>query len=142
MTTARPRPETVAGALRSAAAGRDLWLDVAGGSMGRAVAGGGSVLVGGAGGRPRVGEVWAFCDAEGRVVVHRCRGGGPGTWVFEGDAVGRRDRPVPEDLLIGRVRAVRDPGGAVRPLGRADRWRGTVGIGVRRARRFLRRSVR
>lgn len=142
MTAAVPRPETVAGALRQAAAGdRELWLDVSGTSMGRAIVGGGSVLVGPRP-RPRVGEVWAFCDDAGRIVVHRCRGRAGGAWVFEGDAVGRRDAPVAADRLIGRVGAVRDAEGRVRRLGGADRVWGVAAIGVRRAGRLVRRSVR
>ena len=54
--------------------------------------------------RPRIGEIWAFVDDNGRVVVHRCM------WNrsvhalrFRGDAVCSLDAPVSSGHLIGRV---------------------------------------
>ena len=91
--------------------------------------------------RPRQGEVWAFCDAEVSIVVHRCRGRRREGWLFEGDAVGRADPVVPESWLIGRVVSIRHDH-AERRVGRGDRVMGTVAIAARRARRVLRRAGR
>ena len=64
------RPETIAAGLRGGAEAGALWLDVFGDSMGRSIVPGEAVLLGPAP-RPRTGEVWAFCDARSRIVVHR-----------------------------------------------------------------------
>src|SRR5439155_10855322 len=66
------RGEAVAAALRARVAARSLWLDVSGPSMGRAILSGTRVLVVEAD-CPRWGEIWAFCDAGGAIVVHRFR---------------------------------------------------------------------
>ena len=132
-------PDTVASLLRRAVSSGPVWLDVAGTSMGTSIVTGDRVQVAEAP-RPRHGEVWAFCDGAARVVVHRCRGRRPGGWLFEGDAVGRADAAVPTAWLIGRVVAVGHHG-VERRLGGGERLRGTIAIGIRRARRVARRSA-
>lgn len=58
--------------------------------------------------RPRIAEIWAFCDANGTIVVHRYRmRDAAGRSVFRGDGQPWRDDPVPDDLLIGLVTHVR-----------------------------------
>lgn len=77
-----------------------------------------------AGGRPAAGAVWAYCDPEGRIVVHRCLGRRGAAFVFRGDGRSIPDPAVPADVLIGAVVAV-DNGTTIRKLGLADRlWRG------------------
>ena len=134
------RPETIAAGLRGGAGSGALWLDVSGDSMGRTIVPGEAVLLRPAP-RPRAGEVWAFCDARSRIVVHRSRGGRDDAWRFEGDDVGVADPAVPTAWLIGRVTAVRGPGGEVRRLGRGDRTWGRTRLMARRARRLLRRTL-
>lgn len=112
-------PATKALALRRAATGSSLWLEASGDSMGRLIVPGDRVAIV-ATTRPRRGQVWAFCDARGDVLVHRCRGRRGGLWLFQGDARGRPDRPVSEANLVGRVTAI-DHAGRRRPLGRRDR---------------------
>jgi hypothetical protein len=133
------RPEQIASALRLTAASKPLWLDISGVSMGRTIAPGSEVLVVGAQ-RPRLGQVWAFCNDAGAVVVHRCRGRRRGQFVFEGDATGHADRPVGTGLLVGKVAAVRR-GEDVRRLGRTDAFVGALNLLARRARRLVRRTV-
>jgi len=88
--------------------------------------------------RPRIGEIWAYCDSEGRVVVHRCIGPArAGGWLFIGDAEGRADPPVPSSVLIGKIRAV-DHGGRGRRVGTPDRLRGATRALRVRARSLLR----
>ena len=75
--------------------------------------------------RPGRGQVWAFCDEAGHVVVHRCRRRQGDAFAFRGDAEARRDAPVPADRLIGRVAAVAADG-RVRRLGTWDRLLGSL----------------
>ena len=54
--------------------------------------------------RPRIAEIWAFCDAGGTVTVHRYRRRtAAGDLSFRGDNVISHDAPVGADLLIGLV---------------------------------------
>ena len=89
--------------------------------MGRTIRPGSSVQIV-AGDTPRFGEIWAFCNAEGAVVVHRYLGRDGGDYRFQGDATGA-DLPASPDLIIGRVTAVERRGDA-RAVHRFDRWIG------------------
>jgi hypothetical protein len=131
------RPEQIASALRLTAASKPLWLDISGISMGRTILPGNQVLVVGAQ-RPRLGQVWAFCNDAGSVVVHRCRGRDDGRFVFEGDGTGHADRPVATNRLVGKVAAVRR-GSQVRRLGRIETFVGASKLVTRRGVRFVRR---
>ncbi|MEX1007825.1 MAG: S24/S26 family peptidase [Acidimicrobiia bacterium] len=111
-----------AAVLRRRASAGTMWFRVDGVSMGRSIPWGSEVLVVPAE-RPRVGEVWAFCTANGELVVHRHRRPIRGAYVFQGDAKASPDDPVRADQLIGRVVAVR-AGGQVRRLGAGDRITG------------------
>jgi hypothetical protein len=91
--------------------------------------------------RPRRGEVWAFCNAEASIVVHRSRGRRDDGWLFEGDAVGRADPVVSASWLIGRVVSIRH-GDVARDMGGRDRVLGMIGIAWRRARRAFGRGMR
>ena len=93
--------------------------------MGRSIGGGAEVLVTAAK-RPHVGEIWAFCKADGQLVCHRHRGNTRDGRLFQGDARPEPDDPVRDDQLIGRVVAVRDRGDKadVRRLGTRERVRG------------------
>jgi hypothetical protein len=119
--------------LRRSATDRELWLDVSGASMGRAIVPPAQVHVI-PGGRPRRGEIWAFCLEDAAVVVHRLRDRRDGTFLFQGDAMAVPDAPVPPERLIGRVRQVRSAG-TVHDIGAVDRWRGFAAISWRRLRR-------
>ncbi|MEE8603383.1 S24/S26 family peptidase [Euzebya tangerina] len=84
------------------------WIATDGASMGRRWQAGVRVLLEAVDRAPRRGEVWAYCTAEGKLVVHRyvrCR---DGLHVFQGDASFRPDQPVPTTWLVGRVRSVTD----------------------------------
>ncbi|GEM_PF-1724915 len=88
------------------AAGRTS-LVVRGTSMGWSVPDGATVVLAlRTGVDPRRGEVWAFCDDDGRILVHRARGRAGDRHRFQGDAVVRADDPVPSTQLIGRVERV------------------------------------
>ncbi len=128
------QPEVKARMLRESIGGSSPWMDVEGSSMGRAIPSGGRVRLALAAG-PRFGEVWAFCAADGSVIVHRCIGRRAGCYRFRGDASGA-DPLVPPVRLIGRVVAV-ESGGAVRALRPWSRWTG----GGRLALRVLARRV-
>jgi len=101
-------PVAKAAALRAAAAAGTIWLPVKGSSMGRTIHSGDEVLIDPAG-TPRLGEVWAFCDAQGEILVHRYLTRKAGMFRFQGDTNDAVDRPVPPERLIGRVvRILRD----------------------------------
>jgi signal peptidase I len=60
---------------------------------------------------PRIAEIWAFCDSNGTVVVHRYwRRDDVGRSVFRGDNMRAFDEPVSAELLIGLVTSVRRGG--------------------------------
>ncbi|MHB8465928.1 MAG: S24/S26 family peptidase [Acidimicrobiales bacterium] len=71
--------------------------------------------------RPRPGRVWAYCDRDGRVLVHRCLGRRRAQFVFQGDTNPLPDPPVAGEMLVGLVAAI-EHAGRVTPLGRRDRW--------------------
>jgi hypothetical protein len=73
-----------------------------------------------AGSFPRPGEIWAFCDAQGNVLIHRLRTRKGDSFIFQGDSRIQADPPVDQSLLIGRVISVEEEG-KCRPLGRWDR---------------------
>ena len=118
--------------LRQAAVTHAVWIPAHGASMGRTVPSGASVLVAPYA-PPRRGEVWAYCDESGTVVVHRYRRHIEDGHVLQGDASAGCDAPVSDEELVGRVAAVRVDG-RVRRLGRLDRWLSAC----RRASRALR----
>ncbi len=109
--------------------------------MGRAIAWGSEVLIEGAE-QPRRGEIWAFCRADNKIVVHRYRRRAHDAYIFQGDAKFDPDEPVARDLLIGRVLSVRTDQGEVRELaGRARVTGWVVESGRSAARRLLRRGA-
>lgn len=116
------RPETMARALRSAAASRPLWIEVSGRSMGRTIVPPARVLVSPAV-TPRRGEVWAYCDDRSVVVVHRFLRRRGEALLFQGDGAARPDAPVDGGRLVGRVVAV-DRAGRRHGLGRLSRLAG------------------
>jgi hypothetical protein len=95
-------PSLVASLLRQRERSEPLWLDVHGRSMGWSIPDGARVRVEAAT-RPRRGEVWAFCNAGGDIVVHRYRGKAGEAHRFQGDARVRADGAVGAEQLIGRV---------------------------------------
>jgi hypothetical protein len=123
--------------LRQAAATTTLWIPARGASMGRAVPSGSSVLVAPYA-PPRRGEVWAYCDESGTVVVHRYRRQRDTGHLLQGDTSASSDAPVRDEQLIGRVVAVRVDG-RVRGLGRLDRW---LGDSRRTSRALVARALR
>ncbi|HEX4983478.1 MAG TPA: hypothetical protein VFV63_17360 [Ilumatobacteraceae bacterium] len=112
-------PDTIARLLRRRAESGTLWIDTVGSSMGRAVPDGARVRVVAAA-RPRRGEVWAICNDDSRVVVHRALGVVDGRWWFQGDANRSPDLPIELARLIGRVAEV-DIAGRRRRLRGPDR---------------------
>jgi hypothetical protein len=71
--------------------------------------------------RPRRGEVWAFCSAQGDIIVHRYRRFEGGAHVFRGDVKQDVDAPVSDDQLIGRVTMLRGAG-AIRTITARDKF--------------------
>jgi hypothetical protein len=112
-------PDTITRLLRRRAASGTLWIDAVGSSMGQAIPDGARVRVV-AVDRPRRGEVWAMCNDEGRVIVHRVLGVVGRRWWLQGDANRSPDLPVDLDRLIGRVDEV-EAAGRRRRLGTSDR---------------------
>lgn len=53
--------------------------------------------------RPRIGEIWAYIDDSGGIVVHRYVASRRGGLVFRGDAGASTDRLVVPARLVGRV---------------------------------------
>jgi hypothetical protein len=85
--------------------------------------------------RPRIAEIWAFCDPTGEIVVHRYRRRDPaGRFVFRGDNVRQHDVPVDDERLIGVVTQV-EADGAAWSVGAATRVRWLAGRLAARMRR-------
>ena len=122
MSEGTTSPDTVTRLLRRRAEAGTLWIDTVGNSMGRAVPAGARVRIVAAS-RPRRGEVWAMCDDDGRVIVHRVLGSVGDRWWLQGDANRSPDRPVGFDRLIGRVDEV-EVAGRRRRLGAPRRLTG------------------
>lgn len=104
--------------LRRAAATTPLWVGAKGSSMGWTIRSGSEVHVR-TSASPRRGQVWAYCDDTGRLVVHRYRRRTEGGHVLQGDTCVRPDSPVDDARLVGKVVAVRR-GGRTRSIGRTD----------------------
>lgn len=119
MSEGSTSPDTITRLLRRRAEVGTLWIDTIGNSMGQAVPAGARVRVAAAS-TPRRGEVWAICDDDGRIIVHRVLGQAGERWWLQGDANRSPDQPVRLDRLIGRVDAV-EVAGRRRRLGPADR---------------------
>ncbi len=83
--------------------------------MGRTIVSGSAVWVS-ASGRPRWGEIWAFCESGETVAVHRYVGRRAGRNRFWGDGNVGADALVDDALLIGRVVGIEPPGGGYRPV--------------------------
>ena len=93
-----------------------MWLDVSGNSMLPTLRSPAKVLVAGAP-SPRRGDVWAFVDHNGSIVVHRyLRRRRDGSLVFRGDGLPHEDWSVRSHQLVGRVLRVEDTQGD-RPVG-------------------------
>lgn len=112
-------PDTITRLLRRRAESGTLWIDAVGSSMGQAIPDGARVRVV-AVDRPRRGEVWAMCNDEGRVIVHRVLGVVGRRWWLQGDANRSPDLPVDLDRLIGRIDEF-EAAGRRRRLGTSDR---------------------
>jgi hypothetical protein len=131
---ASPRPEDVAALVRSSAAD-GVWLPVDGVSMLPTISAGSRVRVFSRSGRPRIAEIWAFCDPTGEIVVHRYRRLDPaGRFVFRGDNVVQHDVPVDAERLIGLVTEV-EVDGATWSVGLTARIRWLAGRLLARIRR-------
>ncbi|HEY0870795.1 MAG TPA: S24/S26 family peptidase [Acidothermaceae bacterium] len=113
---ASPRPEDVAALVRSSA-GDGVWLPVDGSSMLPTISAGSQVRVVSVSRRPRIAEIWAFCDPNGEIIVHRYRRQDHAQrFVFRGDNVKQSDMPVDAERLIGVVRVI-DANGTKRAAG-------------------------
>jgi len=95
-------PDAVANLLRRRVNESELELPVTGSSMLGAIDSDSVVrLV--ASSRPRPGEVWAFVDNDGRLIVHRIRRLRPDTVTHRGVGNSRDDEPVSRTRMVGRV---------------------------------------
>jgi len=83
-------PTTKARLLRQVAGLRSMWIPAHGSSMGWTIPSGSSVRVV-AVERPRRGELWAYCDDNGTVVVHRYAYRAAAGHILRGDASIRCD---------------------------------------------------
>lgn len=121
-----PRPEDVAALVRSSAAD-GVWLPVDGLSMLPTISAGSQVRVVSRSRRPRIAEIWAFCDLNGAIVVHRYRRRDEaGRLIFRGDNVLHHDTAVDPARLIGAVTSVRTEG-TTRRFGKVGRARWMAG---------------
>jgi hypothetical protein len=120
---------------RSESAG--TWLVVSGPSMGRALRTGDRVRID-VHDVPRRGEIWAYVDDGGALVVHRFRSRfGDRHW-FVGDGNRRDDRPVSGSRVVGRVVEM-ERSGRRRRVGRTSRVVGRLRLDVSSASRRVRR---
>jgi hypothetical protein len=132
-------PDGFARLLRARAAEGALDVEVSGRSMGATIVGGSKVTIV-AGGVPRWGEIWAFVDDSGALVVHRLRARRPGHFSFRGDGNGWRDPDVTGERIVGRVIRIAAPDGSTRIVGlRLGPGLGAVLLARRAARSAVRR---
>ena len=89
---------------------------------------------------PRVGEIWAFTDDSGNLVVHRVRHLRGDTVIARGSGNTLDDEPVEHQRLIGRVISA-TAGARTRRYGTLDRRRAAIEFSTRSVVRRLRRSV-
>ena len=112
-------PDAKARLLRQLAnTGTPLWIATHGLSMGWTIRSGSKVRVL-ANADPRCGQLWAYCDDSGHVVVHRYRNHVDAGHVLQGDTCIHADPPVHAKRLIGQVVAVQR-GARVRFIGRGN----------------------
>jgi len=142
-TGAAPPPtererQAIAPLMRRRAATERLWLPVRGESMGWSIRNGTRVRVEPAA-TPRRGEVWAFANAQGEIVVHRSRGKGPVGYVFQGDVHVDPDATVGAERLIGRVVEIDPPQAGLRWGAASGAVQRVPRVAVGRATRALRR---
>jgi hypothetical protein len=140
MEPASEQAFTKAALLRRRATDTPTWIVTSGDSMGRAIVGGERVLVA-AGDVPRRGEIWAFVDEHGQLVVHRFRSAADGLMWFCGDRNPVDDLPVPSAAVIGRVTAI-DRGNREHRVGLAARLFGHARLDVDSIRRELVKTLR
>jgi len=133
-------PETITRLLRRRAETGTLWVDTSGNSMGRAIPDGARVRIVAAA-RPRRGEVWAMCNDDSRVIVHRALGVVDGRWWLQGDTNRAPDPPVGLDRLIGRVDEI-DVAGRRRRLGAFKRLIGRARLDAAALRKRVRVATR
>jgi hypothetical protein len=129
-------PEGLARLLRLRATAEPLRIEVAGSSMGRTIVSGSFVWIVAAR-RPRWGQIWAFCDPESNVEVHRCVGKRRGLSRFWGDGNPTADALVDDRFLIGRVVAIERPGGRCQRVNVVTQFARAAAVGVRRVPRRL-----
>ncbi|MEQ8840148.1 MAG: S24/S26 family peptidase [Acidimicrobiales bacterium] len=128
-------PDAIAALLRRRLSHAAVEIPVAGTSMSGVIASGSTVVLSPAT-HPRCGEIWAFVDDDGGVVVHRVR-------EYDGSSVTARgtgnrvdDDPVPASRLVGRV-VESHWSGQRRRFGSVDRVRAAVTLRTRRRVRRL-----
>ena len=129
----------VARLLRDRLVDAPLEFPVRGSSMSGVIESGSRVFVERAS-APRRGEIWAFVDHSGAVVVHRVRELGGGLVVGRGAANPIDDDGLPIDRLVGRVRQVVGPDGRRRSFGPVDRLKAAAEFSLRRRVRRWRRG--
>lgn len=125
-------PDAVARLLRTRVRTAAIDLPVAGSSMRGTISTGATVSVVAAP-APRRGEIWAFVDDQGTVIVHRVREIDGDTIVGRGTGNPIDDPPVHLDRLIGRVVASTSPSGVTTTFGEIDRLQARVRLDLRRA---------
>lgn len=105
---ARSLAAATASVLRRRARTNGLWIDVDGTSMAPTIRPPARVLVVAAE-HPRPGEIWAFVDDDGAVVVHRyLRRRRTGSLLLRGDGMHADDGFVVASHLVGRVARIED----------------------------------
>jgi len=120
MSDAEQDPAATARLLRRRVETGSIELRVSGSSMSGVIESGSTVVVE-AGPVPRPGEIWAFANDEGVIVVHWVR------HVDEFHVIGRGtgnqfdDGPVPIENAVGRVRRLTRPDGSHKQFGIIDR---------------------
>ena len=135
-----PDPDVTARLLRGRLADGPLELPVSGSSM-RGVIESGAIVDLSAADEPRVGEIWAFVDDDGNLVVHRIRHVAPDQVVGRGSGNIRDDAPVRRHRLVGRVRTATTEHGP-RTFGEGDRRRAAVAFRLRELARSVRNRLR
>lgn len=125
----------MAGLLRKRVAESGLDLPVTGSSMTGVIESGSTVSIVSAR-RPHRGQVWAFVDDNGRIIVHRIRSIEADTVTHRGVGNSHDDRPVERSRMIGRVISSNSYGRS-RNFGTADAIVANITFGSRSLARRL-----
>jgi len=128
-------PDAVAALLRRRVGESGLTVPVAGSSMAGTIESGSLAMIAPSD-SPRPGQVWAFVDGSGRLVVHRIRTISADAVTHRGVGNSRDDQPVGRSRMVGRVVSSTSDGHTTK-FGKLDAFVALLGFRARSVARAL-----